>query len=367
MAVELSIVVPTYNERDNVRPLFDAIAAVLGDTSWEIIYVDDDSPDGTATLVSEMAQSDPRIRCLRRVGRKGLSSACIEGILASTSPYVCIMDADMQHDEKILPEMLAALKRDNRDIVVGSRYTGEGSTGSLARHRVWVSRTATRVGRLLLRAPVSDPMSGFFMLRRGYFDAVVYNLSGKGFKILLDLLVSGERPASIAEIPYTMRQRDRGESKLSAIVMWEFVSLLVEKLLGRLFPRRFIAFTLVGLSGLFLHLCILWFMHRYLHQMFFPSQALATFTAMTSNYILNNEFTYRDRRLHGADFFKGLLSFYIACSFGALINLALASLLYDFSFPWWLAGAVGAIAGAVWNYAVTAIITWKSPAPGETD
>ena len=367
MTAELTIVVPTYNERENVQPLFNAVASVLGESSWEIIYVDDDSPDGTADVVRQMAGSDPRVRCIRRIGRRGLSSACIEGILASTSPYICIMDADLQHDEKILPDMLDMLVRGNKEIVVGSRYMGEGSTGALSRHRVWVSRTATKLGGLLLRVPVSDPMSGFFMLTRDYFESVVYRLSGKGFKILLDILVSADRPVEVTEIPYTMRQRDRGESKLNAMVVWEFMSLFVEKLFGRLFPSRFIAFTLVGFSGLFLHLSILWFMHRYLQQLFFPSQALATFVAMTSNYMLNNYFTYRDRRLHGVAFFKGLLSFYIACSFGALINLALASLLFDFSFPWWLAGAVGAVAGAVWNYAVTAIITWREPEPGEVD
>ena len=367
MTAELTIVVPTYNERENIRPLFSAVANALGETSWEIIFVDDDSPDGTAGVIKEMAASDSRVRCIRRIGRRGLSSACIEGILASTAPYICIMDADLQHDEKILPAMLETLVRSNKEIVVGSRYTGEGSTGTLSRHRVWVSRTATRLAGLLLRVPISDPMSGFFMLRREFFESVVYRLSGKGFKILLDILVSTSRPAKVAEVPYIMRQRDRGESKLNAIVVWEFMSLLVEKLFGRIFPNRFIAFTLVGFSGLFLHLSILWYMHRYLEQLFFPSQAMATFVAMTSNYMLNNYFTYRDRRLHGAAFIKGLLSFYIACSFGALINLALASLLFDFSFPWWLAGAIGAVAGAVWNYAVTAIITWREPEPGEVE
>jgi dolichol-phosphate mannosyltransferase len=367
VTAELTIVVPTYNERENIRPLFNAVERVLGDKSWELIFVDDDSPDGTSDAVKEIALTDPRIRSIRRIGRKGLSSACIEGILASTSPYICIMDADMQHDEKIIPDMLNQLVVNKKDIVVGSRYIEEGSTGELSRQRVWVSRTATRLGSLLLRVPVSDPMSGFFMLTRDFFDSVVYQLSGKGFKILLDILVSSRRPVEVTEVPYIMRQRDRGESKLNAIVMWEFVSLFIEKMLGRIFPSRFIAFTLVGFSGLFLHLCVLWFMHRYLEQLFFPSQAMATFVAMTSNYMLNNYFTYRDRRLHGADFFKGLLSFYIACSFGALINLALASLLFDFSFPWWLAGAIGAVAGAVWNYAVTAIITWREPKPGEVE
>lgn len=357
MTAELTIVVPTYNERDNVRLLLQAVEQALKDASWEMIFVDDDSPDGTADVVREIAASDSRVRCIRRIGRKGLASACIEGILSSASPYICIMDADMQHDEKILPAMLNAL-RDDKDIVVASRYMEGGDTGTLSRHRVWVSRVATKLGGIILKVPVTDPMSGYFMLTREFFESVVYRLSGKGFKILLDILVSADRPMRVAEVPYIMRQRDRGESKLNAMVVWEFVSLVVEKIFGRIFPRRFISFTIVGFSGMFLHLCILWLMYRHLSQQFLPSQALATFIAMTSNYVFNNYFTYRDKRLHGAMFFRGLLSFYIACSFGALINLALASLLYDFSFPWWLAGATGAAAGAVWNYAVTAVLTW---------
>jgi len=358
VAAELTIVVPTYNERENVQPLLEAVDQALDGMAWELLFVDDDSPDGTHQVARELAATDPRVRCIRRIGRRGLSSACIEGVLATASPYVCIMDADRQHDEKILPAMLEKLADGGTDIVVGSRYLSEGSTGGLSKHRVWISRIATLIGGLLPQVRVSDPMSGFFMMTRDFFDAVVHRLSGKGFKILLDILVSADQPMQVAEVPYTMRQRDRGESKLNALVAWEFVSLVVEKLFGRLFPRRFIAFTLVGFTGLFVHLCILWFMYRHLGLLFFPSQALATFTAMTGNYVLNNVFTYRDRRLHGAAFFRGLLSFYIACAFGALINLALASLLYDFSFPWWLAGAAGAAAGAVWNYAVTAVLTW---------
>lgn len=358
MTAELTIVVPTYNECENIHPLLEAVAQALDGVAWELLFVDDDSPDGTHQVARELAASDPRVRCIRRIGRRGLSSACMEGVLASSSRFVCIMDADRQHDEKILPAMLDKLAYGGADIVIGSRYMPEGGTGGLARHRVWISRVATRIGSLLLRVRASDPMSGYFMMTRNFFDTVVGRLSGKGFKILLDILVSADRPMQVAEVPYTMRPRDRGESKLNALVAWEFASLVVEKLFGRLFPRRFIAFTLVGFIGLFVHLCILWFMYRHLGQMFFPSQALATFTAMTGNYLLNNYFTYRDKRLRGAAFFKGLLSFYIACSFGALINLALASLLYDFSFPWWLAGAAGAVAGAVWNYAVTAVLTW---------
>ena len=120
MTAELTLVVPTYNERENIQLFLNAVSQVLQNRSWELIFVDDDSPDGTYEIVRNIARSDSRIRCIRRVGRKGLSSACIEGILASSSPYICIMDADMQHDESLLPKMLEILKSGDKDIVIGS-------------------------------------------------------------------------------------------------------------------------------------------------------------------------------------------------------------------------------------------------------
>jgi dolichol-phosphate mannosyltransferase len=359
LETELTIVVPTYNERDNIKPLLDAINASLQGLSWELIFVDDDSSDRTAELAREIAKKDTRVRCIQRIHRRGLSSACIEGILSSVSPYIVVMDADMQHDENLLAVMLNTLKNENLDLVIGSRYMAGGSTGQLSKHRVWVSRAATLLSGLVLRQPVQDPMSGYFMLRRSFFEKVMRNLSGKGFKILLDILVTAGPTVTFRELPYVMRQRTQGESKLSIIVIWEFITLIVYKLMGRLLPARFISFATVGFSGIFVHLCILWFLHRFLEIEFIYSQASATLVAMTSNYILNNLFTYPERKHQGVAFIRGLLSFYLACTLGAIINVAVADLLFVRSFPWWLAGTLGAIAGAVWNYATTATFTWK--------
>ena len=360
MNTELTVVVPTYNERDNIKPMLDALNAALQGLSWDVVFVDDDSTDQTSELIREFAKKDVRVRCIQRINRRGLSSACIEGALSSTSPYIAVIDADMQHDVSKLPVMLNTLKAENLDLVIGSRYMAGGSTGELSKHRVWVSRTATMISGLVLRRPVQDPMSGYFMLRRSFFEKVMRKLSGKGFKILLDILVTAGPSATFREIPYVMRQRTQGESKLGVTVIWEFITLIIYKLMGRMLPARFISFATVGLSGIFVHLCILWFFHRFLDLKFLYAQALATLIAMTSNYILNNLFTYPDRRLMGRLFVRGLLSFYLACTLGAIINLAVADFLYYKSFQWWLAGILGAIAGAVWNYATTATFTWKS-------
>ncbi len=360
MPIELTVVVPTFNERANVGPLVELLDRALDGVAWEVLFVDDDSPDGTAEAVHGIARQDARVRCLRRIGRRGLSSACIEGVMASTAPYVAVMDADLQHDEALLPGMLEKLRADEADVVVGSRYTGGGSTGDLASGRVWISRIASALGQLVLKAKVTDPMSGFFMLQRRYFDRVAHDLSGKGFKILLDLLASGRRDVRVAELPYRMRARQHGDSKLDTMVVWEYLVLIADKLFGRYVPVRFVLFVGVGMTGVAIHLLILGLLHRAMAVDFIFAQAAATLVAMTSNYFLNNVFTYHDQRLHGLALWRGLLTFYLACSIGAVINVEFADFLFQRAFPWFVAGFLGAVAGAVWNYAVTATFTWRT-------
>jgi dolichol-phosphate mannosyltransferase len=361
VSVQLSIIVPTYNERDNVVPVVEAIARALPGEAWEIIFVDDDSPDGTAARVRELAASDARVRCLQRIDRRGLASACIEGMLASAAPLLCVMDADLQHDETLLPRMLEQLRGGETELVVASRYLEGGSTGALAQGRVRLSRLANRIASLAYRAPLTDPMSGFFMLKRALMEETVRRLSGRGFKILLDLLLSARRPVRVVELPYHMRARQAGESKLDAPVAWDFMVLVAARLLGRLVPARFISFAAVGASGLLVHVLVLWILFRLLGSTFVPAQALATLVAMTGNFFLNNLFTWGDRRLRGAGLLRGLLTFYAACAFGALINVSLAARVFEWlPGQWLLAGLCGALSGAVWNFAITALITWRA-------
>lgn len=358
MPAELSIVIPTYNEAGNVLALFEALERALPGGGWEIVFVDDDSPDGTSRIVRELAARDARVRCIQRLGRRGLASACVEGMLSTASPYLCVMDADLQHDPSLIPAMLARLKAGGADLVIGSRYVESGSTGELGRTRKRMSRFATVLSRSLTRVDVRDPMSGFFMVSRAFFESVVRRLSGRGFKILLDMLMTSERPAVCVELPYRMRSRIHGESKLSTRVLWDFLILLIDKLAGRMIPARFISFVAVGFSGVFVQMLALWILHQVMSAAFIPADAVAVLVAMTTNFTLNNQFTYADRRLSGTEFIRGLLSFYLACSFGAIINVSLAGYIVAFGHPWQLAGLLGAIAGAVWNYAVTAVFTW---------
>jgi len=353
----LTVVVPAFNERDNIELLVGRLEDALGRTAWEVVYVDDDSPDGTAAAVRELSQVDARVRCVQRIGRRGLSTAVIEGILASSAPYVAVMDADLQHDESVLPTMLDTLKRDKLDVVVGSRYTGGGGIGEWNKSRAAMSKFATQLSRIVVPAELTDPMSGFFVMTRAAFDQSVRHLSGQGFKILLDLFASSPTPYRFKEVPYTFRDRIRGESKLDGAVVWEYLMLLVDKTVGKWVPARFVLFALVGTLGLALHLGIL---RSMLIAFSFPvAQAIATGVAMVSNFTINNALTYRDRRLHGLKFVGGLATFCAVCAVGAIANVRLASLAFEQHYVWWLSGLAGAAASVVWNYAVTSIVTWR--------
>lgn len=362
-APEFAVVVPTFNERANLDELYRRLTIALEGLNWEVIVVDDNSPDGTADAAWELGRQHANLRCIKRVGRRGLSSACIEGILSTNAPYVAIMDGDLQHDETALPQMLAKV-RAGADIVVGTRYSGEGSAAEgFSAVRAWGSHVATRLSALIAGQNLSDPMSGFFAVRRDLIVNVAPHLSSEGFKILLDLVVTatrrGTRPA-IAEVPYTFRPRHAGESKMSPIVVLQFAGLWVSKLSGGVLPTSFLLFSLVGFSGIAIHLLALWLLNTIVGTSFLPAQFGATMVAMTWNFWLNNVLTYADKKLKGFKLLTGLLAFYAACSIGTLANVSVAALLYnDVRQLPLVAGLAGALMSSVFNYAVTRIFTWR--------
>jgi dolichol-phosphate mannosyltransferase len=357
---ELAIIIPTLNEADNIDLLLGRLDRALAGIAWEVVFVDDDSTDRTREFIYAAERRDPRVRALHRIGRRGLASACIEGALATSAPYIAVMDADLQHDEALLPHMLRVLSSDSLDIVVGSRYISGGGFGDLSRSRVRISDLATRISRRILKADVADPLSGFFMIRREAFDAAVRNLSGIGFKILMDLFASSPRPLKFRELAYEFRARANGESKLDSLAVWEYVMLVGDKLVGHIIPVRFFSFALVGGLGLVVHLSVLGLTLRLIGLAFELSQAAATLTAMVCNFTLNNILTYRDLRLRGWGFVRGIVSFFLVCAAGAIANVGVGTVLFDrLTLPWWLAGIAGAVVGAVWNYAVSGVFTWR--------
>ena len=358
--IELSVVLPTYKERGNVAELIRRLASTLEGVGWEAIFVDDNSPDGTADAAKALAATDSRVRCLRRVGRRGLAGACIEGMLASSAPFVAVMDADLQHDERVLTAMLTTLREGKADLVAASRHIAGGSAAAFDKSRGAISRLATGLTRRVLSVPLSDPMSGFFMMRRDRFDAIAPKLSPVGFKILLDIVATAGPSLRVAEQSYVFGKREQGESKFNVQIGLEFLGLLLSKLTGDLVDPRFIFFALVGTTGLAVHLAALKLALSAGVPEFALAQSIATFVAMASNFVLNNELTYRDRRLKGLAMLWGFFGFCAIGTVGALTNVGLAAWLYSEQSVWWVAGAAGAIMGALWNYALSSLFVWHT-------
>jgi dolichol-phosphate mannosyltransferase len=360
MTAELAVIVPTRNERTNIVPLVARLGRALRAVRWEVIFVDDDSPDRTAAVVRELAALDARVHLIERHDERGLASACVAGVSASSAPYVAVVDADLQHDVTLLPAMLGILRAESVDIVVASRYVAGASTPGLSPRRARLSRLAVHLARRFARARLADPMSGFFAMRREAFDAARPHLSQQGFKILLDILLSAPRPLRCREIPCQFTERERGTSKLDLLTVLQFLVLMIDKLSGGVIPLRLVSFLCVGGSGVAVHLAALYGLLA-AGGSFIVAQAVAVMTAMTSNFTLNNLITYRDQRLTGWRWLRGLMSFYAVCAVGALANVSLATLLYRETRVWWLAGGIAAALGAAWNYLASRSLTWRQP------
>ncbi|MDC1254822.1 glycosyltransferase family 2 protein [Paracoccaceae bacterium] len=359
--IALTIVVPTYNEKLNVRPLVSLLDKALVDINWEVVFVDDDSPDGTADEVRELARTRLDVRVIHRIGRRGLSGACIEGILSSAAPYVAVMDGDLQHDETVLISMIASFNADPElNLVIGSRNVEGGSSGNgLSGIRSFGSDMATVMARKLLKIRVQDPMSGFFMIKLESFRDVVGELQRQGFKILTDLLSASRGSWKIKEIPFVFKERQYGQSKMDSAVTLEYFGLILARLTGGAISIRFVLFLFVGLTGILVQLLMVGIFLNVMFLSFFYSQILAVILAMTSNFFLNNILTYRDQSLSGKYILFGLLSFYFVCSLGAVANVAVANLVYNFVPLWILASFFGSVISSLWNFMSSKWLTWR--------
>jgi dolichol-phosphate mannosyltransferase len=356
----LSVIVPTYREAANVPVLFERLKIVLADVAWEMIVVDDDSPDGTADISFALAAADARLRCIRRVNRRGLAGAVIEGILSSSAEFVAVIDGDLQHDEAILPSMVKSLSDGRADLAVGMRVSGEVSERGLSPARQRLSDAGAGFFKRISRLGVADPMSGFFAIRRRIVEEIAPRLSSDGFKILADILLCAPPGVTILEVPYVFRKRHAGVSKLSPLVALDFLGLVVHHASAGVLPIRFVLFGAVGAFGLIVHLGVLrTLIATSALPSFSAAQLVATLAAMTSNFLLNNEVTYREYRYRGWSVLAGLLLFALVCSVGVVVNIDIASWLFDFDHIWWVAGFAGALVGVVWNYAVSTAFVWR--------
>ena len=359
-APELTVVVPTFNERANIPLLVARLQRTLDGIDGEVVFVDDNSPDGSAAAARALGEADARVRCIRRIGRRGLAGACLEGMLASQARFVAVIDADLQHDETLLAGMLERLRRGDVDLAVASRYVGAGSAAGLAGRRASYSRWSTGLARALLAVDLTDPMSGFFMLRRTAVEELAPALSSQGFKILLDIVATARGALRIVELPYVFRERQHGESKLDARIVLDFFALVLAKLTGDAVSLRFLMFCFVGLTGVFVHMAALAVALDAGGLAFGTAQTAATIGAIGWNFALNNALTYRDQRLAGWSFVTGLARFELICAVGAISNVGVATWIYDHNPRWWIAGLGGALMGAVWNYVVSAAFVWRA-------
>jgi dolichol-phosphate mannosyltransferase len=356
--IAMTVVIPTLNEVGNVEILLERLGLALAGIEYEAIFVDDGSSDGTPELVTQIAQADRRVRLVRRIGRRGLSSAVVEGALASTSPVIAVIDADLQHDERILPDLYAAIAGGGHELAIGTRYCSGGSTGEWDAGRRRISRFATALAAPIMKTPLSDPMSGLFAVRRDTLLEAAPRLSSVGYKILLDLVASHPRALRVAEVGYVFGVRTSGDSKLDQMVALEYLELLLDKTIGRFVPVKLVQFGTIGLLGVGIHLGLLSLLLASGRPSFAAAQAGAVVGAMTFNFALNNRFTYRDRQLKGLRWIAGLLSFYLVCSLGAVANVGIGSLVYAQYHGWWIAGVAGAVVGSVWNYVASGWLTW---------
>lgn len=358
--VEFSIVSPTLNERENIAALVQGIERAMGDAAWELIVVDDNSPDGTAELVRDLHCTDGRVRVLKRIGRRGLASACLEGWLASSAPYLAVIDADGQHDPGMLPALFGPLKEGRADLVVASRYAKGASISDWERRRAQHSRIATKITLELIPTGTTDPMSGFFALRREVMEDAAPRISGRGFKILLEILVASARPIRMREVPITFRPRVNGASKMSSPVIWDWLTLVVEGATrGAVSPRLF-TYLSVGTAGLLVQLLVAAVLFRGAGLPFQAAQAVAVLSAVISNYSLNTWLTFADRRRTRWTWASGLLAFTMVCGSGAAANWLLADFMFKAGAPWLLAAAAGAAVASVLNYVATSRVSPRS-------
>jgi dolichol-phosphate mannosyltransferase len=354
----LSVIIPTYNERDNIIPLVERIHQALSGHEYRLLFVDDDSHDGTAELARSLSSKYP-VSVIVRQDKKGLASAVVDGLKHTGGETVAVMDADLQHPPEVMPAMLEAMNN-GADIAIGSRYiTGGGCQGWGLIRRI-ISRTAIFLAHLLLPSTrnVKDPMSGFFMFRRqSVADA---DLKPFGYKILLEILVLGNLYHAV-EVPYIFRTRSHGESKLSSRQQIEYLRHIYSLMRRTGETWRIIKFCLVGISGIFVNEGLLWILAQLAGLPLVIASPISIECSIISNFTLNNFFTFHDRRsLALKSTLYRLLKFNLVSLGGLAINLGvLLFFTHVIGVYYLVANLFGIVVAFIWNYILSTWWTWR--------
>ena len=363
--VQVSIILPTYNERESLPILIENIFHVLKvyQKKFEVIVVDDHSPDKTYVVAREIARKKSWVRVIRRIHDKGLSSAILAGFSASKGDYLIAMDSDMQHDVAILPQMIQAFE-EKFDIVIGSRKVNGGGIENWTFIRKTISWVASSMAKLILPFDVQDPMSGYFGFTRHIFEKLSSSINPKGFKLLLEFIAisNGLR---IKEIGYIFRDRQFGKSKLSTGIIINYLIALYELTIGKFISLQLLKYAFVGLFGVAVNQLGLWFGIEHLNLPHVYALMVGIEFSIFTNFIFNNYWTFKDKQLSGfSHLLVGLIKFNIICLTGFVLNYSVALFLEGkFEVSIYYGNLVGIMISTMWNYIVNVKLTWEKMIP----
>ncbi len=371
--VYFSLVVPTYNEGKNIRQIVEILSRLLDralPNDYELIVVDDDSPDRTWELAQKLMSSHPHLRVMRRQTERGLSTAVIRGWQASTGQVLGVIDGDLQHPPEVLIQLLETIEQ-GADLAVGSRHIEGGGTSDWGFVRRMLSRGAQLLGLIILPqviGRVSDPMSGYFMVRRAAIADCLMN--PLGYKILIEILGRGNI-REVAEVGYVFQERQEGESKVTWRQYVEYLMHLaklrsrgrIERLRERFPIARFLRFGLVGFSGVFVDLAVFYLLRTQLGLPIARSTILSAEVAVINNFLWNDLWTFRDvskRQPKKSQRLKRFLKFNIVCLAGIILQALLVSLLHDaFGMNEFAAKLVAIAIVTFWNFWINLKLSWR--------
>lgn len=351
--MKISVVIPTYNERENLPELVERLSRALQGYEYEIVIVDDDSPDKTWELAEELARKYP-IKVIRRTREKGLSSAVIRGFKEASGDVFVVMDADLQHPPEKVPELIEAIKS-GADIAIASRYVPGGAVKNWYWYRKLISRGAIMICRVALPKirNIKDPVSGFFALKREVVEGV--ELNPVGFKILMEILVKGHY-TNVKEVPFTFGLRKAGESKLGSKTIVNYLRHIYRLMRWEGEIDRLVKFSLVGLSGVLVNEGFLWAFVEFFGWDKVFSNILATELAILNNFTWNDIWTFGD--LKNKPLLKRLASFHVAALSGALVQWAIYFILMAVGVHYLLANLIGIVVSFIVRFAVNRHVTW---------
>jgi dolichol-phosphate mannosyltransferase len=374
----LSVVTPTFDEAENLPELVERLHAALGDLPHEIIVADDNSPDRTWEVAEKLAAHDPSIRVLRRFHDHGLSAAVLDGMAAARGEYLAVIDADLQHDEAILPSMVDLLRNGRAEVVVGSRESDGGGYGEWSTRRRVVSWVATAIAKSLLRVPTGDPMSGYFVITREAYEATASEINPKGFKILLEF-IGRNRQLRVAEVGYTFSNRRHGETKLNRSVIRSYLLAVAELRLGRQVDPVFLLYVMVGVLGLGVNSLLFTLFEALgfprvdtgLNEALDPvysSFVLSVAVTTLMMFVINNEFTFWEQRYRGLKLLPAFVVYAGMTFVGTLVHVAVFSWLQEVGFLFSVIGddaarvvhnLLGAVVALVVNWYLNTTYLWR--------